>query len=207
MKVIFLILLSFGLIEAEAQNAGGFVLHKNITATVFWVGESGNTSSSWCGEWVKHFGGIDDPKNRNGFYPAGFTPTENPFYFALPFNELPSGCSAPDSILSLFTDSRTGGLAFFKNRWVKIVKDGVECYAQWEDVGPFVTCDPEYVFGLALPVNSRNDSAGIDVSPAVRDYLNLSGIGKVDWIFVNETDVPEGHWKNTVTRSHAMWRD
>lgn len=32
----------------------------------------------------------------------------------------------------------------------------------------------------------------MDVSPAVRDYLGLSGIDKVDWQFVEFEDVPEG---------------
>jgi hypothetical protein len=65
---------------------------KRTWTTMFWVGEpSGkenkfipNTCSYWDDNWQEHFGGIDDPLHRNGFYPAAFTPKQNPFYFALP---------------------------------------------------------------------------------------------------------------------------
>ena len=31
---------------------------------------------------------IDHPSKRNGFFPAAFTPKQNPFYVALPFAEV-----------------------------------------------------------------------------------------------------------------------
>ena len=39
-----------------------------------------------------------------------------------------------------------------------------------------------------------NHGAGIDVSPAVRDYLGLGSLGLVDWRFVEEADVAAGPW-------------
>ena len=93
-----------------------------------------------------------------------------------------------------------------KNRWVKIIHTGRAAYAQWEDVGPFQTSDAAYVFGDRPPLNRSNHAAGIDVSPAVRDYLGLKGIDAVDWQFVEEADVPEGPWRKTITRSQIDWR-
>ena len=66
--------------------------------TVFWVGEPSdadnafipNDVSYWDKEWQLSFGGVDDPEHRNGHWPAGFRPKENPFYVALPFGEFES---------------------------------------------------------------------------------------------------------------------
>ena len=43
----------------------------------------------------------------------------------------------------------------------------------------------------SLANNSRTDNgAGIDVSPAVRDYLGLRPLDVVDWRFVEQAEVP-----------------
>ena len=68
---------------------------KRTWTTCFWVGEPTdkenayipNDCSYWDDEWMKHFGGVDDPDPRNGYHPAKFTPKQNPFYFALPYGE------------------------------------------------------------------------------------------------------------------------
>ena len=46
-----------------------------------------NDVSYWDKDWQLHYGGVDDPHNRNGFWPADFRPKENPFYVALPYGE------------------------------------------------------------------------------------------------------------------------
>jgi hypothetical protein len=51
-----------------------------------------------------------------------------------------------------------------------------------------------YVFGDERPFPNLNHGAGIDVSPAVRDYLGLGPLGLIDWRFVEEADVPAGPW-------------
>jgi len=68
------------------------------------------------------------------------------------------------------------------------------CYAQWEDVGPFCTDSAGYVFGDESPCPNVNHGAGIDVSPAVRDYLGLGSLSVVDWRFVETADIPMGPW-------------
>lgn len=76
---------------------------RNIVTTVFWVGERPtrnnpvpNCKSSWDPEWHKNFGGYDnpDPKARRGFLPL-FIPRQNPFYVALPYNDVTRGLRSP----------------------------------------------------------------------------------------------------------------
>lgn len=198
-----------------AENV--YPVHSNITVTVFWVGEpSGpennyipNDVSAWDEKWQEHFGGVDDPNNRSGYYPAAFTPGENPFYFALPYNDFDGNGlrkkNAPVNIYwwneKVWKDSESS----CKNRWIKISRDSLTVYAQWEDVGPFETDDAPYVFGNSLPANTFNAGAGLDVSPAVQTYLGLTGIDKISWQFVDERDVPDGPWKKIVTTSQLFY--
>ncbi|MEO8207202.1 MAG: hypothetical protein ABI615_13555, partial [Chthoniobacterales bacterium] len=39
-----------------------------------------------------------------------------------------------------------------------------------------------------------NQAAGLDVSPAVRDYLGIAGKDVCDWKFVEFSEVPNGPW-------------
>ena len=68
------------------------------------------------------------------------------------------------------------------------------CYAQWEDCGPFRTDHWQYVFGNERPRPNLNHGAGLDVSPAVREYLGLADIDICDWKFVESWQVPPGPW-------------
>lgn len=79
---------------------------RNIVTTVFWVGEHptannpvANYKSSWDPRWAANFGGLDDPdiRNRRGFIPAKFVPRQNPFYVALPYNDVTRGTTKPES--------------------------------------------------------------------------------------------------------------
>jgi hypothetical protein len=81
-----------------------------------------------------------------------------------------------------------------KGHWLEIRHGAKICYAQWEDVGPFCTDSAGYVFGDQRPSLNVKRSAGIDVSPAVRDYLGLGSLDLVDWRFVEQVDVPAGPW-------------
>ena len=66
---------------------------------------------------------------------------------------------------------------------------------QWEDCGPWVTDDWEFVFGTKPPKNHQNGAGGIDISPAMRDYLGMKSGEKVHWRFVEAGQVPYGPWK------------
>lgn len=202
--------------ETTGENADSYPLHQGITATVFWVGEKAsqdneeisNKSSAWDGKWKEHFGGTDDPKKRNGYYPEKFTPNENPFYFALPYNDFDiNGNRRENSKQTPWAGEKSwdNKESMVKNRWAKITHGGKTCYGQWEDVGPFKENDFEYVFGSSLPKNEINKNAGIDVSPAIRDCLGLEGLGKVDWQFVDFENVPDGPWKKIITNSQISW--
>jgi hypothetical protein len=195
-----------------------YPVHSNITATVFWAGEDAgddngdisNLPSAWDEEWVKHFGGVDKPNKRSGNLPSGFTPKENPFYFALPYNDFDENGKRKKEIGSLVPWA--GRVAWkdnesvLKNQWIKTTKNGKVAYAQWQDVGPFKEDDAAYVFGTAEPKSKTNKHAGLDVSPAVHDILGLKDIDTVDWQFVNPDQVPDGPWKAIVTSSQINWK-
>lgn len=176
-----------------------------VQATVFWVGEqptprnpTPNDASAWDPHWVHTFGGYDDPNSRRGFLPAGFTPQQNPFYIALPYNDIgPHGYhkeEASEVIPWYWKNYRGPSISVCHERWVAIHYKKRVCYAQWRDVGPFRTNDWQYVFKGKRPQPNRNGNAGIDISPAVRDYLRLPGNTPVDWKFVEDYEVPNGPW-------------
>ena len=180
---------------------------RNVTATVFWVGEqptennpTPNVQSAWDQNWQANFGGYDEPQNRNGYLPAGFTPDLNPFYVALPYNDVAKGgVHRPEAseVIPWFWESYRGdGISVCKGRWIAIHHAGKVCFAQWEDVGPFEVDHWQYVFGNEAPRPNRNQSAGIDLSPAVRDYLQLRSGETVEWRFANDREVPGGPWRD-----------
>ena len=188
-----------------------------IAATVFWIGEQAaennpipNTESAWDSNWMAHYGGEDDPARRVNCNPAGFIPKQNPFYVALPYNDVDDHHTKLEAskVIPWFNDSFVkDGQSVCKGRWVAIRRGKRTCYAQWEDVGPFQINHWQYVFGNERPRANRNQDAGIDVSPAVRDYLGMSGMDLCDWKFVSVYEVPGGPWtlygdNNTV----ANWR-
>ena len=176
---------------------------ENIVATTFWIGEpagSGspsNTRSAWDSEWMAHYGGEDSPTQRVDLLPTGFTPRQNPFYIALPYSDVSNGHTKPEAaqIIPWFKSSFSqDGHSILKDHWVAIRRGARVCYAQWEDAGPFRTDHWQYVFGNERPLSNQNHDAGIDLSPAVRDFLNIGGMDSVDWKFVEFSNVPDGPW-------------
>jgi len=204
--------------QVPTTNINNYPLHTDITVTFFWIGENGsaansyipNGQSAWDDKWADHFGGIDDPLNRTGYNPTGFAPNENPFYFALPYNDFDQHGlrkkSAADVIYWSGEKQWGPRESMCKNRWIQIIKADKIAYAQWEDVGPYNEDDSAYVFGDIAPLNTINNNAGLDVSPAVRDYLGLSGIDTVDWKFIDADKVPNGPWKDVLTNSQITWK-
>jgi hypothetical protein len=194
-----------------------FALHRHVTTTWFYAGEPAdaangfiaNTASAWDDLWARHFGGVDDPAHRNGFFPAGFVPQQNPFYFALPCDDLNNQGVRKASARRVIPWARlthvAPGDSLLKNQWIQIRAHGKVAYAQWEDVGPFLTDDAAYVFGNAPPANTDGVHAGLDVSPATRDYLGLGDVSRVSWHFVHPGQVPAGPWTQVVTASQVFF--
>lgn len=190
----------------RAGNSRRYPWKNNIVTTVFWIGEQPtqnnpvpNDKSSWDTRWAKNYGGYDDPdpRNRRGYIPARFIPRQNPFYVALPYNDVTRGRTKPEArrVIPWFREAFVKeGRSVCKGRWVVIRHRGREAYAQWEDCGPFRTDHWQYVFGTARPLPNLNQAAGLDVSPAVRDRLGMTGKDVADWRFVEFSEVPRGPW-------------
>jgi len=129
--------------------------------------------------------------------PASFTPRQNPFYVALPYNDKSTNGHRPEAprVVPWFKDAYQGpAVSTCKGRWIAIRKGNKTVYAQWEDAGPFRTDHWQYVFGNERPKPNLNRGAGLDVSPAVRDYLGLEETDVTDWRFVEFSEVPSGPW-------------
>ncbi len=193
---------------------GRYPWRMNIVVTVFWIGElpgpnnpTPNNKSSWDGKWQANFGGYDnpDPTARiashatNDFRPKAFIPKLNPFYIALPYNDIAGWgrhkAEASRVIPWFARMNPQPGQTVLKGRWIEMWDGRRSCFAQWEDCGPWVTDDWEYVFNGKKPRNSRNSGAALDISPAIRDYLGLASGRRVHWRFVEDAEVPHGPWK------------
>jgi hypothetical protein len=189
-----------------AKPGERFPWKKQIVTTVFWIGEKPtannpvpNRASSWDANWTKNYGGLDNPDRaeRRDFIPASFTPRQNPFYCALPYNDKASTGHRPEAprVVPWFKDAYQGpAVSTCKGRWIAIRNGNKTAYAQWEDAGPFRTDHWQYVFGNERPKPNLNKGAGLDVSPAVRDFLGLQDTDVTDWRFVEFSEVPQGPW-------------
>ena len=191
---------------ARPERGQRYPWKREIVTTVFWIGEkpAGNNPvpnrvSSWDKEWTKNYGGMDDPDpaHRSNYIPAKFTPRQNPFYCALPYNDKAREGHRPEAprVVPWFNEAYQGpAVSTCKGRWIAVRKGNRVAYAQWEDAGPFRTDHWQYVFGNERPKPNLNKGAGLDVSPAVRDYLGLQPTDVTDWRFVDFSEVPRGPW-------------
>jgi hypothetical protein len=197
------------LIGRDAALSGGpgrYPWRRGIITTIFWIGERPrghnpvpNVRSSWDKYWYYSYGGYDNPDSgsRRNFIPINFVPRQNPFYFALPYNDVEGGHTKYEAnqVIPWFKQAFVrDGQTVLKNRWIAVHHGNKVCYAQWEDCGPFRTDDWRYVFGNESPRPNLNQGAGLDVSPAVRDYLGLGIKDACDWKFVEFREVPPGPW-------------
>jgi TonB family protein len=203
-------------IADRRPSGGAFPWKTNVVTTVFWVGEKqamGKTSpqdeSVWDKDWLNNFGGVDDPEPsaRHDYIPISFVPRQNPFYCALPYNDVEQGQFKPEApvVIPWFKQVHAQpGQSVCKDRWVAIRKGDRICYAQWEDSGPFRTDHFQYVFQNAQPTSNESHGAGLSVSPAVRDHLGLAPTEVVDWRFVEVSDVPPGPWRDYGENNHFV---
>lgn len=217
-----------GLINRRLESPSHYPWKTNILAKLFFVGEpidlgiknskprghSFRSQSVWDKDWIGNYGGVDDPDpgKRRGYIPLAFVPRQNPFYVALPYNDVGEGATKPEAprVIPWFRAAFVrAGRSVCKGRWVVIRHRGREAYAQWEDCGPFRTDHWQYVFANRRPLpegdnepasaikiglSSIDSGPGICVSPAVRDYLGLDGTALCDWRFVEFREVPRGPW-------------
>jgi hypothetical protein len=197
-----------------------FAWKANIVTTIFWIGEQAggnnpvpNFKSSWDANWTNAYGGFDTPDTsaRRNYIPVAFIPHQNPFYCALPYNDVTHGQFKPEAplVIPWFKQeyAKRGsqpGSSVCKDRWIAVRKGNRTCYAQWEDCGPFRTDHFQYVFGNEKPKPNLNRGAGLDVSPAVRDYLGLGPTDFTDWQFVEVGDVPPGPWRSYGDNNHFV---
>ena len=182
---------------------------KQTMTTLFWVGESAdsenafipNDQSYWDRDWQNHYGGVDEPERRNGYWPADFKPKENPFYVALPYGEFTEAGELKPEARKIPWFYR-GLSPILKNRWIEVILNGRSCFAQWQDVGPCGEDDFDFVFGSAVkPLNTFDAKAGLDVSPAVWQYLGMNYNCVTAWRFVDDRDIPPGPWSEIITVS------
>ncbi len=221
--------------NSPSASASGYSWHTNITASMFYVGEKAseenndqtNEEAAWCTNWVRCFGGVDDPNHRSadGYRPAKFTPKENPFYVALPCDEFTNDGHQPDFVnhasqIPWVTLGANGKpdlpeeASVLKNVWVQIQAGDKTVFAQLEDTGPFeesgdANNDCAYVFATddRRPANTWGLKAGIDLSPAVMKQLTGSsqtGNLTVKWRFAQKP-IEDGPWTMTVTNSKPAW--
>lgn len=191
---------------------------RNIVTTVFWVGESAaqnnpvhNRSSSWDANWSGSYGGYDTPDvaQRVNYIPKSFTPRQNPFYFALPYNDVTRGTTKPEvkMVIPWYKQAFVKeGQSICRDRWIAVRNpaNNKVAYAQWGDCGPFRTDHWQYVFGNEMPKPNLNKGAGLDISPAVRDYLGVGPTSTTDWRFVEFREVPKGPWAQYGDNNHFV---
>jgi len=210
------------------------IKHDDVRATTFWAGEEAsednmgisNIPSAWYSNWPAHFGGIDNPENRdpkNSYFPEGFTPKENPFYVAIPIQEFTETGEAPYAH-ELLSDmpyvGKDNAVSRLKNQWVKISYNDKKVYAQVADIGPIpdgAETDVGYILGQKPYVYTEElEIGGIDMSPAVTIYLtedeerppliSQTSLEGVSWELVPPECVPEeGPWNEIVTESGPHW--
>jgi hypothetical protein len=187
----------------EHKKTNVYPWKRNIITTMFWIGEGGSSlsdttqeSSAWIQDWRAANGGLDNP-DRKGYLDTRHVATVNPFYVALPFNDL----AYPDKARrwvppNWHRPNRDGKqVSACKDRWIEIKNgQGQRCFAQWEDVGPLRSDHAEYVFGDERPDTLTR--AGLDLSPAVAKYLGIDGEHRstTSWHFVDDEDVEPGPW-------------
>jgi hypothetical protein len=93
-----------------------------------------------------------------------------------------------------------------KNRWVKIISNWKISFAQWEDVGPLLEDDFDYVFWNESPKNTFWLKAWIDLSPDLANSLWIDWSGIVSWQFVPDYCVSKGDFSKTKTYSNINWK-
>src|SRR5881398_163873 len=135
----------------------------NIVTTVFWVGEQAggnnpvpNYKSAWDANWTSNYGGFDSPdaSSRKNYIPASFVPRQNPFYCALPYNDVTHGQFKPEAplVIPWFKQAYAGqGQSVCWHRWIAIRKGNRACYAQWKIAAHFEPTISSTSLAMSVP--------------------------------------------------------
>jgi hypothetical protein len=150
-----------------------------IVTTVFWPEEEGNHKSAFEPNWLAN------------------APHENLFFFALPYTDLIDDSHTKPEAASVVPWFRSSfvreGQSVLRGRWIQIQHGNRFAFATWADVGPHRTDDAEYVWFGKPPLPGSNGAA-LDVSPAARDWLGMTGKDLCSWRFVEARSVPPVPW-------------
>src|SRR5260370_4125402 len=128
--------------QRPTATEGRYIWQNNIVTSVFWIGETAsgnnpipNQASAWDLNWSQSYGGLDVPDsgNRRGFLPGTFVPHQNPFYVALPYNDVANGKTKSEAaqVIPWFKDTFfRSGQTVLKARWVAIRKSARPSHSQ-----------------------------------------------------------------------------
>jgi|GEM_PF-3505850 len=184
-----------------APTGSNYKWHYNIVTTEFWIGELPSEDNNWI-------------SNVSTAWESPLADSVNDYYVALPYNDLEyknNQTVHKDSakLIPWYDPADAVGYKFYsymKNRWVMVKLGDKVAYGQVEDTGPYLEDDFAYVFGdAAVPANTFRNKSGLDISPAMDEYIGLDGLGVVDWKFVEFEEVPEGPWKFNVETEQCRW--
>ncbi|MBT3704160.1 hypothetical protein HOG17_00075 [Candidatus Peregrinibacteria bacterium] len=189
-----------GLFEPEVSDSN-YPWHYGITATTFWLGEEPSSDNGYI-------------SNVPTAWESPVADSENSFYVALPYNDMEyvdgeTRNKAEVVNIPWYDEGLKEGYEFYsyiKNRWVMVTKDGVTAYGQVEDSGPHGEDLFDYVINGGPFYNpDSSNNAGIDLSPAFADFIGSDGKDSVDWKFVDESEVPDGPWKEHIETQQCVW--
>ena len=190
----------------------------DIVTTVFWIGEHADReqSRSESQEFLGLATGRAITAVTTAPIPHGGTTTSRSissrgrirFTVALPYNDVTHGQFKPEardwSFRGFDRHSCSRGIRFAKIAGSR----SAEAIGSATRNGKIVGRSAPTISNTFSRTNARrpnlNHGAGLDVSPAVRDYLGLRTDVLTDWQFVEVRDVPPGPWRNYGDNNHFV---
>ena len=128
----------------------------NIVTTVFWIGEQAggnnpvpNYRSCWDANWTSNYGGFDTPETsaRRNYIPVAFIPRQNPFYCALPYNDVTHSQVKPEAPLVI---------PWFKQAYTAIGSPSAKAIAPATRNGKIVVHSGRITSSMFLETSDRN---------------------------------------------------
>lgn len=203
---------------------------RECNATYFWVNEPpsednkhiGSADTAYVKNWYIEYGGPEDPTEKreasNDYKPKAFDPKENHFFVAIPYIDLENGTKKEEAEAFPWFKKLKKEDSIIKNVWVEIEYGNKTCYAQVVDVGPIGV--DRFRFVLTGKDEVEWEIPGINLSLAVRDFLDYESGKKLKWRFCVSKEelekkdfdrvaegkgIPDGPWKIKITDSGMNW--